>query len=156
LLWKKIRRIILILFIGTGSVWIVASTWSEIAYQRSRPKTDGSLNSYLFLSFGIKPTMTEAEVNRLLHQADRILPHQYSVNPLWTGYYNTYEIGYGLDINLIFLKTKLAFIKENIDVYFDPAGRPKKLQIFINRLDWSPKWVQVDLDRQQVIIDRAR
>jgi len=149
--WRKIRRIALILFVGLGFLWIIVVNWSEVAYQRSRDESLGPPTGYGFLTKGIKMEMSEAQVNRAMSGADRVLPHLYSYNPPWNGYINTYEFGYGPEANLLVGKWKVALVKETIDVYFDPAGHPKKMKIVLNRRGWRSESTVADLERKWIV-----
>jgi len=45
----------------------------------------------------------------------------------------------------------VALVKETIDVYFDPAGHPKKMKIVLNRRGWRSESTVADLERKWIV-----
>jgi len=148
--WKKIRRLTIIFVIAFAALWVVLSIWSEVVYHQSRPESLGDPTSIGYLTRGIKSSMTENQVNAFLSPVDRMVPHLYSDQPPWKGFVNTYAFSYGPELNLLICKKKIPFIRETLEVYYDLAGKPLKMKVLVNRLDWPSSCTEIDLEHQKI------
>lgn len=154
----RLYKIALFLVLGTLIVgialyalelWRLEQLYQE-AYQEfvdSRGQSDLPVDSYEFITWGIKSGATEVEVNQVFSNATMRVQGGEVMNTNWDGFVNIYEFNYGKPFQDVSSMSENGSIKEVFWIFFDNEGRSRKLRrLYFARRGSSV--VDIDLDKK--------
>ena len=161
----KRRRFKLGLFILLGALIVGIALYAQIwwgvwqlhqeAYQEfveSRAQPDLLIDSYEFITWGIKAGATEVEVNQVFSHAKLRVQGGEVRSTAWDGFVNIYEFNYGQPFQDVGSKSEDFWVQEVFWVFFDSKRRARKLRrhYFVKRGVTGSSIVDIDLENKTI------